>query len=692
MSFIITIDTGGTFTDAVIQDASGRLEIGKSLTTPDRAFDGMFGAIQAAAERFGLTANDVLPKAERLIFGTTRATNAIVTRNTAKTAFLVTAGFPDILFIREGGRNDAHDYVTPFPKPYIPRRHTFEVNERINAEGGIERALDEAQVIALAEQLVARDFKAVAVCLLWSIVNPAHELRLAELLSKHAPQLAFTLSHRILPIPREYRRASAAALDASLKPLMQGFLQRMEKDLRDVGFQGDLLVSTTVGGCMTVDDATQTPVHLAKSGPAMVPLAAREYAQRLLPGRDVIICDTGGTTFDVGLVRDGEVVRTRETWLGSKYSGELLAISSVDIRSVGAGGGSIAWIDEGGLLCVGPQSAGSVPGPACYGRGGTRPTVTDAAVVAGYIDPALFLGGKMPLDAAAARQAVGRLAERLAMSAEEAAVAILAIADEKMVSAIQDMTVVEGIDPRESVLVAGGGAAGLNIVAVAQALGSQTVVLPQTASALSACGMQFSDIVAEEAASGITTSSQFNSATVGRALSQIASELDGLKRRLKHATEDRCSMEFSVEARYQAQMWSLDVAVPASDDGSVNVAQLVEAFHQAHERAFGIRDPQGVVEFVTWKGRLRVALPRPPRRGLEAANRPSLIKRQPAYFRGHGSLETAFHDGPALPPEQVVHGPAIVLEPTTTIVVPPRASVYLSSTGSYVLTPNASIQ
>lgn len=693
MAFIITIDTGGTFTDAVIQDATGRLEIGKALTTPERAFEGMFGAIDAAADRFGLKAVDVLPRAQRLIFGTTRATNAIVTRSTAKTALLVTAGFPDILYIREGGKNDAHDYVTPFPKPYIPRRFTYEINERVNAEGGVELPLDPYQVSIVAKDLKRRGFEAVAVCLLWSIINPAHELQIASILEEDAPGIAITLSHQILPIPREYRRASAAALDASLKPLMQGFLRQMELDLRNVGFRGDLLVSTTVGGCVTVTDAAQRPVHLAKSGPAMVPLAAKEYAGRLSDNPNVIICDTGGTTFDVGLIRGGEVVRSRETWLGPRYSGELLALSSVDIRSEGAGGGSIAWVDEGGLLRVGPQSAGSVPGPACYGRGGVSATVTDAAVVAGYIDPDLFLGGKMKLDAAAARFAVEMIAEQLSITAEEAAVSILAIADQRMVSAIQDMTVIEGIDPRDSVLVAGGGAAGLNIVPIALALGCDTVILPQTASALSACGMQFSDILVEEAASGITVSNQFNADVVARALDHVHSELAQLRERLKNVDEECCAYELSVEARYQAQMWNLEVSIPDSAMVvGVNCAELVEGFHGAHESAFGIRDEAAAVEFITWKGRLRVRLPRPLRRDVKAIGRAAIIKRQQAYFRGHGSVLTIFYDGPALACDEIISGPAIVLEPTTTIVVHPGATVSLSQTGSYVLKPKGAVK
>lgn len=686
MSYVITIDTGGTFTDAVIQDHDGRLTIGKALTTPQRAFDGMYGAIAAAASLLDVTPEHVIRKASRLIFGTTRATNAIVTRSTARTAFFVTAGFPDVLYLREGGKKDAHDYRTPFPEPYVPRRLTFEILERVNAEGGIEIPLDEASVIAASRELKRLNVEGVGVCLFWSILNPAHELRVGQLISEYAPGVAVTLSHEILPIPREYRRASAAVLDASLKPVMQRFLEDMASDLGRLGFSGDLLVSTTVGGCMEVAAAAGRPVHLSKSGPAMVPLAAREYAGRVSSNGDIIICDTGGTTFDVGLIRAGQVVRTRETWLGGRYTGELLALSSVDIRSVGAGGGSIAWVDDGGLLRVGPQSAGSVPGPACYPGGGSLPTVTDAAVVAGYIDPHLFLGGRITLNLSAAREAVARVAERISLSTEETALAILTIADETMISAIQDMTVSEGVDPRESVFVAGGGAAGLNIASVARALGCKTVLLPQTASALSACGMQFSDIVAEEAASGITSSDAFDAGVVQKALSRAHALLERLRSGLKVAQVASCTFDVAVDARYRSQIWELEVSLPGlAPGGALDLASLAERFHAAHERTFGVRDPEGIVEFLTWKVRLRLGLPRRASNPVKREERKWLLKRQGAYFPKLGFVETPFYDGAALPADQEVGGPAIILEPTTTIVVPPNTSACLSPTGSYLL-------
>lgn len=392
MAYRISVDTGGTFTDMVVLDEAGRLHLGKALTTPDRIFDGMAGALAVVADQIGLSPGDLLGQTSILLYGTTRATNAIVTRKTAKTAFLTTMGFRDTLTLKEGGKHGPHDYSYDYPDPYIPRRYTFEIEGRIGAQGEEVVPVSQEQIRQVVATLKQRAFEAVAVSLLWSIADPAHELAVGRMLDEMMPGVPYTLSHQLVPILREYRRASATAIDASLKPLMQRHLRDMDKDLNAAGFCGDLLISTSVGGCQQVDELIARPIHTLKSGPAMAPVAGRAYAAVERLGGNAIVCDTGGTTFDVGLVRDGSLVYTRDAWLGQRWLGDIIGTSTVDVRSVGAGGGSIAWLDPGGLLRVGPQSAGSVPGPACYGRGGDQPTVTDAALVLGYIDPAYFNG------------------------------------------------------------------------------------------------------------------------------------------------------------------------------------------------------------------------------------------------------------------------------------------------------------
>ena len=688
MSHRISVDTGGTFTDMVLLDPDGRFHVGKALTTPERISEGMFAALSVIAEARGTTPRDLLADTGILIYGTTRATNAVVTKRTARTAFLTTQGFRDTLLLKEGGKPGPHDYDTDYPQPYIPRRHSFEIAERIGAGGEVVTPLDPDQARGVLETLRARGFEAVAVSLLWSIANPAHEAALGEMIAEVLPGVPYTLSHRLAPILREYRRASATAIDASLKPLMQSHLRAMQEDLRAAGFGGDLLVSTSMGGCQEVETLVERPINTLKSGPAMAPVAGRAYAAQERMGQDVIVCDTGGTTFDVGLVRDGQLVHSRDSWLGQRWLGDIVGASTVDVRSIGAGGGSIAWIDPGGLLRVGPQSAGSVPGPACYGRGGTEPTVTDAAMVLGWIDPGYFNGGRLALDRAAAQAAVARLAADLGKSPDDTAAAIVIIANELMIKAITEITVNDGLNPRECVIVAGGGAAGFNIMAIARELGCDTVILPRTASALSACGMQFSSIVFEATRSRFTDSTGFDRDGVNAALDDIEAELARFREGLGTARGAPSTTEWFVEARYRAQVWELDTPLPSPrlhDAGAVE--DLVEAFHRSHERIYAVRDEGSPVECVNWKGRLSIRpfAPPPAPDPVQDRHRPAPDAHRSCHFAGTGRVDTPVFRGDRLHPGAQIEGPAIIEEPTTTLVVPPAMRAHLSAAGAYIL-------
>ncbi len=688
MGYRISVDTGGTFTDMVLLDEDDRFHVGKALTTSDRISEGMFAALDVIAEALGKTAKTLLAETDILIYGTTRATNAIVTRKTARTAFLTTSGFRDVLVFKEGGKHGPHDYSYDYPQPYIPRRHTFEIDERTGSGGDIVRPLDEAQARTVVETLKARGFEAVAVSLLWSIANNEHEAKIGELIEEIMPGVPYTLSHRLAPILREYRRASATAIDASLKPLMQAHLRRMQSDLRDAGFAGDLLVSTSVGGFQEIETLVERPINTLKSGPAMAPVAARAYAAVEHMGGDVIVCDAGGTTFDVGLVRDGQLVYSRDSWLGPLWTGDIIGASTVDVRSIGAGGGSIAWVDPGGLLRVGPQSAGSVPGPACYGGGGREPTVTDAALVLGYIDPDYFNGGRLTLDRAAAEAVIGTLAATLGKDVDETAHAILVIANELMIKAIGEITVNDGVNPRESVVVAGGGAAGFNIMPIARELGCETVILPRTASALSACGMQYSSIVFEATRSRFTDSAGFDRTGVNAALDEIDAELLAFRDSLGIAAASEVTIEYFVEARYRAQVWELDTALskPHLDDDA-DVAELIEAFHRTHDRVYAVRDDESPVECVNWKGRISIRPFEPPPSPdpSDATHAPDAATTRDCYFGDGVRVPTPIYRGADLTAGAAVSGPAIIEEPTTTIVVYPGMSARLSVAGDYIL-------
>lgn len=689
MPFRISVDTGGTFTDVVVTDSDGRFTVGKALTDRQRAFASIEAAIKVAAEELGITSEELITDSSMFVYGTTRATNAIIERRIARTAFLSTQGFPDILLLKEGGKSEPHNLQVEYPDPYIPRRLTFEIPERINAEGGVESPLDERAARALLSTFPAKNIEAIAVCLLWSIANPENELKLGELISEILPEVPFTLSHKLNPILREYRRASSTSIDASLKPMMQAYLTTLEQDLRNAGYQNDVLVSTSFGGVMHLRDVVERPIFLVKSGPAMAPVAGLAYVNAEELATDVIICDAGGTTFDVSLVRDGQVEFSRDTWLGPQWVGDNLGMASVAVHSIGAGGGSIAWVDPGGLLRVGPHSAGSDPGPACYGSGGDHPTVTDAAVTLGYIDPEHFLGGRMKLNEEAARATIALLAEKLGEPIERAAFAVMAVANENMIQAIKELTINEGIDPSESVLVAGGGAGGLNIVPIAAELGCKTVLVPRTAGALSASGMQFSDIITEAGASRLTHSEDFDFDGVNQALATIDANLDTFSERLRQRGFLDIEKRYFVEARYRFQVWELEIPVVKNKfAGPSDVAALVAEFHRVHERVFAIQDLGQAVECLNWRGRLIAKVNQP---SLEPAHTPTdtvvtAQRRRQTYFAG-GLLDTAVFLGNQLNVGAVIEGPAIIEEPTSTLVVYPGSNVHVSAGGRYILTP-----
>lgn len=683
MPYQISADTGGTFIDVVVTDPEGHMTIGKSLTTHDRAFVGIERAVTAAADELGTTAQDLLTQTDLFIYGTTRATNAIVTRNAAKTALLVTEGFPEILVLKEAGKEDAHDFSTGARPPYIPKRHTFEVRERISSEGLVTTELDEASVRDVLKQLRNEEFEAIAVCLLWSIVNPEHEKRVGALIAEILPGVPYTLSHELAPVAREYRRASASAIDASLKPLMQAHLRELQEDLRAFGYKGQLLVSTSAGGVMAIEEVAGTPINMAKSGPSMAPVAALSYSAHEGLGTDILVCDTGGTTFDVALTRNGQLVYTRDTWLGGMWEGDLLGISSVDIRSVGSGGGSIAWVDSGGLLRVGPQSAGSEPGPACYGRGGVLPTVTDAACVLGYLDPEFFLGGRMSLDPEAAQRVIAEIADPLGISVEKAAEGIWTIATDAMVKAVQEITIAQGLNPQECTLVAGGGAAGLNIMQVAKELGSKKALLPRMASALSASGMHFADIIKEESQAHLTLTSSFDRDGVNNILSQLETKLSAFTSKME--MENEVSIELIAEARYSGQVWDVDTRLPVDRfDSQDDVDAFVAEFHKAHFDVYAIKDEGSTIEISNWRARLTAKMLKPEIRGNLESHVQTEPRRRDCYFGGD------FHSTAIYRPEnilagQIIEGPAIIEEPTTTLVVMPEMAVEVSKSGNYVL-------
>jgi N-methylhydantoinase A len=675
-------DTGGTFTDLIIEDDDGRISMFKAATVPNEPVKGVLAAFDIAAAQLKIDRRDLLGRGNAFIHGTTHAINAIVTKRTAKTALLVTKGHPDILVLREGGRLEPFNHRVPYPEPYISRSLTFEIPERILASGEVQHPLDEHAVGTLADHLRELEIEAVAVCLLWSVLHPSHERRVGEILRARLPDIPITLSHELNPSLREYRRAIATAIDASLKPLMGQYFAGLSESMREAGFHGRIFVLTSQGGMVDVEEVERAPILAINSGPSMAPIAGLRVAAAESRHCDAIVFDTGGTTFDVSLVRNGQVPFTHETWLGRPFQSDLTGFPSVDVKSIGAGGGSIASVDLGKILHVGPHSAGAVPGPACYGAGGRDATVTDAALVLGFIDPKFFLGGRIRLDHAAAVEAIQRdVADPLGMSLERAASAVMEVWTENMVQAITDITVNQGIDPANAIIVGGGGAAGLNGAAIAARLGCRSLVVPEIGAALSAYGAVVSDIAREYRQVFITSTAKFDAKGVRRVIDHLRWQAAAFSRGA-NAVESSTRTEFLVEARYAHQVWEIDLRIDAERLlAPGGLSQFEQDFHDTHKSIFAFDDPVSPIEVIAWRASVRCPTAGHTEFKLTQLDAEvSSAKQRRAYFPTDGWI-----DVPVMRFERLAHndwrfGPAIIETPFSSIVID-RASTFSRTAG-----------
>ena len=667
----ISVDTGGTFTDLVLEESTGRLQVFKAPTTPEEPASGIFAALETTARHRGERVGDLLGQCELFIHATTLAINAVLTGSTARTAYLATEGHPDTLLFREGGRIEIFNFTVEYPDPYVPRALTFQVPERIGADGAIVSPLDEAATVEIISKLRALEVEAVAVCLLWSTLNPVHELRVGELLARHLPDVPFTLSHQLNPTLREYRRASSACIDASLKPVMSRYVRSLEERLRAAGLDGHFVMVTSQGGVKDGETVAATPIHAINSGPAMAPVAGRHFARADLGSGDAIVADTGGTSFDVSLVRHARIPWTRETWLGEPFRGHMTGFPSIDVKSIGAGGGSVAWVDPGGMLRVGPQSAGAAPGPACYGRGGTRATVTDAALVLGILDPDYFLGGRMRLERSSAEHALEEhVCTPLGLDLPAGACAVLEVMTENMVQAIQGITIHQGVDPRSAVLVAGGGAAGLNAIAMARRLGCPDILIPQVGAVLSAAGALMAELGDDFAATHPTGSESFD-------FDGVNTVLETLEKRAAQMVEDLAlppsdtQITYAAEARYAHQVWEIEIELRAPRfETRADVDALVEDFHAEHEQVFAVCDPDSEVEVIHWHARVRSRIRQRELPPVQNPVTPAGHAARRVVFPGYGPVEAAVVGFASLAGTPCV-GPAVVESPFTSVAIEP---------------------
>ncbi len=667
MSLRVAVDIGGTFTDLVVADeAEGRVFSGKVPTTPDNPARGVLAGLDDLVADPGAIAF--------LVHGTTVGLNAFLERRGTRVLLLMTEGVGDAYTIARHDRKELYALRYRKPERLVPRRDVHEVAERLRFDGSVELPLREESLRPVVDKVRREGIEAVAVCLLHAYVNPAHELRVREILERECPGLSVTLSHEIAREWREYERASTAVLNAYIAPRVERYLATLEDELARRGVASTLYVMQSNGGVTTAGKARAQPVQTLLSGPVGGTMGGAALAR--LTGRPNLICvDMGGTSFDVSLIVDGRPGISTETEL----HGLPLLVPLVDIHTIGAGGGSLAWLEAGGLR-VGPKSAGAVPGPACYGRGGSEPTVTDANLVLGRLDPGYFLGGRMRLHPEAAAEALAAVAAELGLAVPALAEGILAIVNAKMADAIRTITVKQGIDPRDFALVAFGGAGPMHAVWLAQELDIGEVIVPWSPGTFSAWGMLQTDLRHDLVRSFYTPVAGLEAGAVAAAFADLEQEGAELLEE-EGVPVARRSYLRTADMRYVGQEYSVNVPVGTT----VDLVAVAHAFHDAHRLRYGHSTPDAPVEIVHLRlaavGRVAdEGLPPPPRAG---EGHP-LLGERPVLFDG------AEHATPVLLRDRLASGwqqagPLVIEEASSTIVCPPGTAAGVDDLGNVVI-------
>jgi N-methylhydantoinase A len=675
----IGVDIGGTFTDFALSGATGgRLAIHKRLTTPHDPSEAVLAGVATLCADNGINIGSV----SDIVHGTTLVTNAVIERRGAVTGMLVTAGFGDIMDMGLERRYDLFDLRIKYPTPLVPRRLRIEVAERVRYDGSVERPLDEAAVAAAAAKFRELGVEAVAVCFLHSYLNPAHESRAAQILREAAAEITVSASADVFPNMREFERWTTTSVNAFTQPMFDRYVKRLEDGLASAGFRGRLYIMGSSGGTLTTDAARRYPVRALESGPAAGALMSAHHGRTLkLP--NLLSFDMGGTTAKGALVKDGqavkkyfmEVARIHEFRQGS---GLPVRIPVIDMIEIGAGGGSIAEVDERGLLRVGPRSAGAMPGPACYSQGGTRPTLTDANLVLGYLDADFFLGGKMKLDKAAAEKAIAEgVGKPLKLETLRAAWGIHDIICEDVARAFRIHATERGFDYRNSSMVAFGGSGPLHAISVARKLKIPRVVLPVGAGVMSALGLLVSPLAFEVARSRRIHVADIDAADFGATFAALESEAASYLKRAGVAASD-IKIVRHLDMRYQGQGHEIEVTLPSAANAADIFPELGELYGRAYEKAYGLRLDEPT-EIVNWK--IEAVGPTPSiaegHGGTAAASTDRALKgTRQAYDPRIGALAAwPVYDRYALPPGAVVKGPALIEERESTCVIGPGDSV-----------------
>lgn len=674
MAWRVGIDIGGTFTDvAMVDEESGRIEIAKVPTTPLDFAAGVLNGVGGGLKKFGIQSSDV----SLLSHATTVVTNALLESKGARAGFVGTKGFRDILELRRSSRSDLYDLFQDGPAVLVPRRWRFEVTERIDAQGEIVTPLDESEIPALIEAIRASGIETLAISFLFSFLNDKHERRVGELLRAALPDLPIFLSCDVLPEIREFERASTTSVCAYVGPLLRSYLDRLQGAVSQLGLPG-LQIMGSSGGVFDIPEALRMPAAAVESGPAAGVIAAALVGRQLdLP--NLISFDMGGTTAKASVVADHEVAITADYEVGGAGNakrwmagtGHPIRVPVVDLAEVSSGGGSIAWVDAGGALKVGPHSAGALPGPASYGRGGTRPTVTDANVILGLLDRDALLAGDLKIDLAAAKTAIDtHVASKLGLTTEEAALRILEIVNASMVEALRIVSIERGHDPREFSLICFGGAGPVHAAALAEELQIPEVIIPPAPGAFSALGLVTCDLRRDYSRTLYATLAQVDPDVIASAISgleQMGSEmLEGAKVPPANRVLQRLA-----DLRYGRQAYELTIPMLDGPITRETLEALAEAFHRKHEQTYGHANRNEKIQMVNLR---LTAMGKLPDLQLRQRHDPAAARerRREVQFPGHKSMSCLVIWREGLAPGHVVQGPAIFEALDSTTVLPPN--------------------
>lgn len=677
----VASDIGGTFTDLVYHDErSGETSFAKTSTTPDDFARGVLDAIRKA--QF-----DTVP-ASFFVHGSTVVINALTERKGARTGLITTRGFRDVLEIGRANRPDIYNFSYQKPRPFVPRHLRMEVGERVNYKGQVLEPLDEADVRAAVAFLLEEGVEAIAVCFMHSYANPSHERRAVGIIREEAPEVAVTASHEVTRQWREYERTSTAVLNAYVQPVTSRYPGNLEQELQKQGTPRDVLhVMQSNGGIATFDQGRTTPIRLVESGPVAGVVGAIAIG-RMVGEPNIISLDIGGTTAKSSLVQQGELSTTTEYKIEqtTASAGYPIMASVVDIVEIGAGGGSIAWIDRAGALKVGPRSAGAVPGPACHGAGGTEPTVTDANLLTGRINPEYFLGGEITVDVEAARQAMRKIAEPFGLTEAEAALGVIRLANSNMDNLLRVVSVRRGFDPREYALVASGGGGSMHATALARRLHIEKVVVPVATAVFSALGMLMTDLRVDVIQTAINRADHVGSPDVMETLAKL--ETEGFEALQGERIErDRIVIQRSADMRYLGQEHTVRVPLPSGIIDQAALRGIERCFHDLHERQYTFRldSPAEFVNFhvtalgLVEKPNLRVLEPN--RYGVQWA----LKGYRDVHFDESGWQRSAIYERERLGAGDEVDGPAVVEEPAASTVLFPGDHLTVDRFGNLII-------